>query len=201
MKHTLYSKGKTRENAYFHEKDAELIERLRRGFELEAERQRLGEAIGVADQSILRNLQDLGYTRDTIMLLPLVPLVQVAWVDGELASRESERIRELVHIRGLGEGTPAFDLLESWLRRRPSDEFFLKTLCVIRNLLSALHEDELQTIKQDLISCCTYIARGSGAILGLGNEIGSAEQQLLAEIANALELENREAARAIVRQL
>ena len=155
----------------------------------------------LADQSILRNLQDLGYTRDTVMLLPLVPLVQVAWADGELTLRESERIRELAHIRGLGEGTPAFDLLETWLRRRPSDEFFLKTLRVIRNLLSALHQDELQVVKQDLISCCTYIARGSGAILGLGNEIGCAEQKLLADIATALEQENQEAARDIVRQL
>src|ERR1017187_7641658 len=103
----------------------------------------------LADQSILRNLQDLGYTRDTVMLLPLVPLVQVAWADGELTWREGERIRELAHVRGLGEGTPAFDLLETWLNHRPSDEFFLKTLCVIRNLLSALHLDELQTVKQD----------------------------------------------------
>jgi hypothetical protein len=135
------------------------------------------------------------------MLLPLVPLVQVAWADGELTWREGERIRELAHVRGLGEGTPAFDLLETWLNHRPSDEFFLKTLCVIRNLLSALHLDELQTVKQDLISCCTYIARGSGAILGLGDEIGGAEQKLLADIANALEQGHQEATRAIVRQL
>lgn len=200
MKH-IFAKGTAGEELYFHQKEAELFERLRHGFELEAERQRIGDAIGVADQSILRNLQDLGYTRDTIMLLPLVPLVQVAWADGELTLRESERIRELAHIRGLGEGTPAFDLLEAWLRRRPSDEFFLKTLRVIRNLLSALHQDELETVKQDLISCCTYIARGSGAILSLGNRIGCAEQKLLADIAAALEQENQEAARTIVRQL
>jgi hypothetical protein len=135
------------------------------------------------------------------MLLPLVPLVQVAWADGELSFRESKRIRELANIRGLAEGTPAFDLLERWLSRGPSDEFFLRTLSGIRNLLSVLRLEKLDAVKQDLISCCPYIAQGSGAILGLGKTIGSAEQKLLADIATALEQENPVLAREIVRQL
>jgi hypothetical protein len=72
---------------------------------------------------------------------------------------------------------------------------------VIRNLLSVLGPEELDAVKQDLISCCTYIAQGSGAILGLGNTIGSSEQKLLADIATALEQENPALAKKIVQQL
>ncbi len=201
MNHIFSPWGPAQETAYFRRKEAELLDHLRLERELEAERQRIAEAIGAADQSVLQTLQELGYTRDTVTLLPLVPLVQVAWADGELSLRESERIRELALIRGLGEGTPAFDLLETWLRHRPSDEFFLRTLRVIRNLLSVLRPEELGTVKQDLISCCTHIAKGSGAILGLGNEIGSIERKLLEDIAMALEQENPVAAREIVSQL
>jgi len=201
MNHIFSPLGPVQEIAFFHQKEAELLDHLRLERELEAGRQRIAEAIGATDQSILQTLQELGYTRDTVTLLPLVPLVQVAWADGELSLRESERIRELAHIRGLGKGTPAFDLLETWLCHRPSDEFFLRTLRVIRNLLSVLRPEELRAVKQDLISCCTYIAQGSGAILGLGHEIGSAERKLLEDIAMALEQENLVAAKEIVRQL
>jgi hypothetical protein len=201
IKHLFSALGPAQESAYFHQKESELLDHLRREKGLEAERQQIAEEIGMADQSILQDLQELGYTRETVMLLPLVPLVQVAWADGELSLRESERIRELANIRGLAEGTPAFDLLERWLGRGPSDEFFLRTLRVIRNLFSVLRSEELEAVKQDLISCCTYIAQGSGAILGLGNTIGSSEQKLLADIATALEQENPALAKEIVQQL
>ena len=48
MKHMLFAQGTAGEELYFHQKDAELLDRLRRGFELEAERQRIGDAIGVS---------------------------------------------------------------------------------------------------------------------------------------------------------
>jgi hypothetical protein len=201
MVHIFSAHGPAQENTYFRQKEAELLDHLRSEKKLETERKRIEEAIGVTDQSILQDLWELGYTCDTVMLLPLVPLLQVAWADGELSCRETERIRELAHVRGLMEGTPAFDLLERWLSRKPTDEFFLKTLGVIRNLLSVLCPEELNVVKQDLISCCTYIAQGSGAILGLGNTIGAVEQKLLADIAIELEQKNHAAAREIVRQL
>jgi hypothetical protein len=49
--------GPAQENAYFHQKEAELFDHLRREKELEAERQRIAEEIGMADQSILQDLQ------------------------------------------------------------------------------------------------------------------------------------------------
>jgi hypothetical protein len=145
---------------------------------LRLEGRKIGEAIGVADQGILQSLRDLGYTRDTVVLLSLVPLVQVAWANGEVSSREPKRIRELAHMRGIGEGTPAFDLLESCL----SDEVFLKTLRVIGRLLNALRPDERNAVKQEFISSCSYVTQGSGAVLGLGNAIGFSERRLLEEM-------------------
>jgi hypothetical protein len=43
----------------------------------------------------------LGYTSDTVVLLPLVPLVQIAWANREVSSRELERIRELLTCAAL----------------------------------------------------------------------------------------------------
>jgi len=47
---------------------------------LEVERKQMAEAVGADDPKIFQELQELGYTRDTVKLLYLVPLVHVAWI-------------------------------------------------------------------------------------------------------------------------
>ena len=71
-----------REEAYFRQKEAELIEELRRRFHQQQDRERLAEEVGVHDEQILRTFEELGFSRDTVTILHLVPLVQVAWSDG-----------------------------------------------------------------------------------------------------------------------
>jgi hypothetical protein len=201
MKHIFSALGPAQENLYFRQKEAELLNHLRREAGLAAGLQRIGGAAGAADQDLLHGLLDLGYTSDTVVLLPLVPLVQIAWANREVSSRESERIRELAHTRGIDEGSPAFDLLESWLSRGFSDEFFRKTLRVIGRLLNALRPDERNAVKQEFISSCSYVAQGSGAILGLGNAIGFPERKLLEEIAGTFEQESKKSADEIARRM
>jgi hypothetical protein len=148
MNHIFAPLGPAQEDAYFRNKEAELLDRRRRQAELEAEVRRIGESIGAVDQRVLQGLLDLGYTRDTVVLLPLVPVVQIAWANGEVSSREAKRIRELALLRGLGEGTPAFKLLASWLVRKPSEEFLLESLRVIRCLLSARRPEDLSAARR-----------------------------------------------------
>ena len=37
---------------------------------------------GLSDPELLRDLNELGFTPETVTLLPLVPIVQVAWAEG-----------------------------------------------------------------------------------------------------------------------
>lgn len=101
MKHVFSALGPAQENLYFRLKEAELLDHLRREAGLAAGLQRIGGAAGAADQDLLHGLLDLGYTSDTVVLLPLVPLVQIAWANREVSSRELERIRELLTCAAL----------------------------------------------------------------------------------------------------
>ena len=56
--------GKGREEAYFRQKEAELIEKLRRKFHEEQDRERLAEEVGVHDEQILSAFEELGFTRE-----------------------------------------------------------------------------------------------------------------------------------------
>ena len=89
------------EEEYFHRKEKELIEKMRRHAEEESARRRLGEKAGVASEDILNDLQELGYTPETVMLLHLTPLIQTAWAEGSITPRERELIIKAARSRGI----------------------------------------------------------------------------------------------------
>ena len=53
----------------------------------------------VEDVEILDALQELGYSRDTIFLLFLVPVIHVGWIDGQVTEQEREAILEIARQR------------------------------------------------------------------------------------------------------
>src|SRR5690606_11858988 len=139
------------EAEYFQRRERELIEKMRERARREKERQELAERAGVADEEILRQLEELGYTRDTVTLVHLVPLLHVAWIDGRVSDAERERILEVARIRGVEPGSEAYRQLEGWLERRPAEGFFEDTLRLIGDLLQALPDEERERSRQDLV--------------------------------------------------
>lgn len=187
------------EEDFFRKKEQALIEKLRQDAQAAAEQRQIAEAIGVADEKTLKDLQKLGYTRETVVLLHLVPLVQVAWAEGDVSKRERELIFEAARLRGIEVRSAAHIKLVGWLERRPSEEFFHKTLAVIQAILHALPPEKQEGSKRDLIAYCTRIAEASGGILGFGSKINDAEDALLRKIAGMLEASHKSAAKQVLK--
>lgn len=200
-KDTFSDLRRTREAEYFYRKEKELMEKLRQRAKAEAERRQMGEILGVADQEILQDLQELGYSRDTVNLLHLVPLLHVAWIDNALSTREVDQIRQAAEARGIQKGSAALGQLEDWLSHRPTDEFFEKTLRVIRDVLQLLPPEKRRAGTGDLVSCCTQIASASGGLLGLTSKISEPERKLLEQIAAELQQSHQGAAKGVVQTL
>ncbi|MGH9764358.1 MAG: hypothetical protein ACREDR_48795 [Blastocatellia bacterium] len=173
------------EDEYFHRKEQELIEKLHRRARLDAERKKMAEALGFANLEILDHLQEMGYRSDTIALLFLVPLVQVAWAEGVVTKRERELVLKVAASRGIQESSPAYRQLVGWLDQRPSEEFFEDTLRVISALLAEEPAARSQNDQRDLVSYCTQIAKVSGGILGIG-AISSDERTVIEHIVREL---------------
>lgn len=179
-----------REEDYFHQREQEFIERMRRRMALEAECRELAETLGVNDIELLRTLQEMGYTRATVRLLYLVPLVQMAWAEGRVSRSERELILEAARLRGIEPGSAAYERLSEWLSERPSEEFFERTLRLIGAMLQALPPEERETGKRDLVSYCAQVAEVSGGLVGfvgLGSRVCREERELLERIAARLE--------------
>lgn len=179
----LSQRGKSLEEEYFHRKEKELIEKLRQKSAREGQLKELSEATGIPNEEILQTLQELGYTRETVALLHLVPLIHIGWADGKISKQEREMILEAANMRGVTEDSPAYKQLKDWLDNRPGEEFFEQTLRVIADLLQTSPES---SGAGDLLTQSMQVASASGGILGLGNRISDEEQALLERIAAAL---------------
>jgi hypothetical protein len=175
------------EEDYFQRKERELIEKLRKRREAEAQRQELSEGTGTSNEEVLQTLQDLGYTRDTVLLLHLIPLISVAWADDKVTGPERELIIEAAKLRGIDEDSGAYKQLDDWLTNRPSEKFVDQTLRVIANLAETNTAEETATRRQNLLELATRVAAASGGILGFGNKISAEEQDVLDRIAARLE--------------
>jgi hypothetical protein len=185
-KEFLGDRRRKEEEEYFRRQEQLLIDQLRQRAREEATRRDMAERTGVADQEILRDLEMLGYTPDTVRLLHLVPLLQVASADGGVSDRERALVIEAARAHGVEAGSAADQQLATWLATPPATEFLDKTLRVSGAILQALPSEERDGCMRDLLSYSTAIASASGGILGFG-KVSQAEQRILARITEELE--------------
>jgi len=184
-KDAFADRGRSLEEEYFHRKERELIDKMRVRAAADDARRRLGEMAGVADEEVLSDLQALGYTPETVMMLYLVPVIQIAWAEGGVSQKERDLIVKAARSRGITEGTPCDQQLNLWLSTRPSDEMFEKSLRAIRTLLQAQPADARDASEKDLLSLATAIASASGGIVGFG-AVSAEERQMLSHINDEL---------------
>lgn len=187
------------ESEYFQRRERELIEKMRARTRELAEEHQLGEATGISDDEVLKALHDLGYTRETVTLVHLVPLLHVAWIDGAVSPAERAGILEAARLRGVDESSPAYRQLVQWLDTRPLDGFFEDTLRLIGNLLAAMPDEARAKAKGTLLAFANAIAEASGGILGLGSKVSADERAVIERIAREMEAAHASAVKQVVR--
>lgn len=181
----LADRGRALEEDYFRKKDRELIEKMRAADAVAKARRDLGASTGVSDPALLDELQALGFTPDTVPLLPLIPLVRVAWAEGGVSAEERKKIVDLARARGIAAGGAADRQLADWLARQPSESVFTRATRLISAVMSRQSTNASSLSADDLVKYCEEIAAASGGLFGIG-KVSSEERKLLASIAAEL---------------
>jgi hypothetical protein len=176
---------RAREEEHFRKKDRELIEKLRQADRDAKANRALEEQTGIHDLTMLHELTALGFTPETIALLPLVPMIQVAWARAGISDAERSMIVNLARTRGIAAGSAADHQLSAWLEHRPSEETFHKAERLIRAIIDSPGGGALHLSADDLIALCDRIAHASGGIFGIGR-VSREEREALEEIAAAI---------------
>lgn len=187
------------ESEYFQRRERELIEKMRARARELAEVHEMGQATGISDDEVLKALHDLGYTRETVTLVHLVPLLHVAWIDGSVSAAERAGILEAARLRGVEESSPAYRQLLGWLDKKPLDGFFEDSLRLIGDLLSAMPDDARAKARTTLLAFALAIAEASGGILGLGPKVSDEERSVIDRIAREIEAAHGTAVKQVVR--
>ena len=176
-----------REEEYFRRQDRELIEKMRRASESAQERLALETQTGIHDPEMLQQLQDLSFTPGTIPLLPLIPVLQVAWAEGGISVAERAAIVALARSRGITAGSEADHQLNAWLDHRPSADTFRKATRLIAAMVDHPGEGFQDLTADDLLKYCERIAHASGGLFGIGAvsaEERAALEQITAQLKN-----------------
>ena len=183
----LADRKKALEESYFAKESARLAERLRAEREKTAAAEGLAQASGISDAELIEKLTEIGITPDTWAALSLLPLVEVAWADGEIDAKEQRAVLSGAEANGVSKGSPSYRLLESWLEARPDARFLEAWGETIVVLCAQLSESGRQALEAEIIGRARAVAQATGGILGLGSKVSSKEAAVLSQLEKAFQ--------------
>ena len=173
------------EEVFFAQQDQALLRRLREADATKSKKEALSAASGIADDAVLDKLISLGVDGATIAALSLVPLVLVAWADGEIDEKEREAVLAAAAEAGIEEKGPGHQLLGRWLSNRPPPQLLATWTGYIRAISPTLSEGALERLKSDLLGRARKVSEAAGGFLGAGWKTSPAEREVMAKLEKA----------------
>lgn len=167
------------EDVFFLQRDQELIRQRRELAQLKETAETLSRASGITDDLVLRRLIELNVRPETVAALSLVPLIEVAWADGELHDREKDAILRAAGECGISPGSMEHGLLNSWLKQSPPEELLTAWIHYVKGLRARMSPMELAHLRKALLDHADDVARAAGGFLGLTNPVSAAEKKVL----------------------
>jgi hypothetical protein len=175
---TLEERGRALENQFFDKENKAKIAAMKEKLDAQQTREELRKASGMSDDAVLDKLVELGLRSNTIAALSLVPLIAVAWADGEIQDNERTAILQGAHGKGLEQGTDGYELLQTWLKTKPSEDLFVAWESYIKALASQLNDEQNRLLKNQIVGFAKMVATSAGGLLGFGKVSGSEEKML-----------------------
>lgn len=188
------------EEEFFQKQNQALINAMKQKLAAEEAARSLAESTGITDAALLERLAAFGFDAETAAVLHLVPMVQVAWADGEIQADEKELLLEAADAHGVTSG-PARAKFESLLAQAPPAALLDTAIDFIKALLAALPDAEANQACADMTALSYKVAQASGGIFGLFKKVDDDEKAVLRRIAERLAADHPDAAKGLLRKL
>jgi hypothetical protein len=177
----LAKSAKALEESFFARENEKLLAKLRRQAQLQERRETLRTALNIDDDTVLAHLVDLDVSPEAVVAFSLVPLVWVAWADGEIQDAERAAVLKAADERGVKAGSVNHDLLQSWLLRKPEPVLVEAWRHHAKALHGSLTPEESAALRVQVMGTARRVAEAAGGILGLGS-ISAAERKTLEDL-------------------
>ncbi|MBU0713795.1 MAG: TerB family tellurite resistance protein [Verrucomicrobia bacterium] len=173
------------EDMFFRKQDQKLVDQYRALQKMKETQAALAKVSGIRNDAILKKLVELNIRPETLVSLSLVPLVEIAWADGHVDTREKNAILNAVNQSKQVCGSMDHELLERWLKQRPPPQLLEAWMHYMRGLCEQLRREEVTALKEEFIKQARTIADASGGFLHLGGNISKSEGNLLQKLESA----------------
>ena len=175
------------EDAFFKERDQRLMEKMRSQLSSLEEKRQLAHDTGIVEEHVLTSLVAAGVKADTLAAVTLIPLVELAWCDGNVAAEERDAVLNAANGQGIRSDSASYELLNSWLSERPDPKILGAWKEYVRELARIMPKNSLASLKKTMLDRLNKVASSAGGFLGLST-ISKHEQAKIDEIARSWEV-------------
>lgn len=184
-KEFLGDRERALEEAFFAQQDEALLRRLREADAAKSKKEALSAVSGIADDAVLNKLVALGVESAAVAALSVIPLVLVAWADGELDAKERGAVLSAAAEAGIDEKGAGYQLLSRWLATKPPPQLLATWTDYIRAISPTLNEGARRDLKANLLGRARKVAEAAGGFLGAGWKTSPAEKDVMARLEKA----------------
>lgn len=182
----LKAKARALEDSFFAKENERILQELRAATAREEKKKEFREYLNVENEEVLDALIELSVEPETLAAFTLVPLVEVAWADGEIQAKERDAIIKAAIDQGVEENSPTAQLLKNWLKTPPDPQLLDTWKGYIEELQGSLSANTRAHMKTSVMGRARAIAEAAGGFLGVAS-ISKAEKKMLEELEWAFE--------------
>jgi hypothetical protein len=172
------------EEAFFKERDQHLLAKLRSELSSMEQRRQVGHVTGIVEEHVLDTLVTAGVRSETLAAVGLIPLVEVAWCDGDVAPGERDAVLNAAVANGIHPDSAAYALLKRWLDERPDPRIIDAWKEYVHELARVTPKKTIVAMKKNMLDRAHRVAAAAGGFLGL-SAISKHEHAKIEELAKA----------------
>jgi len=172
------------EDAFFKERDQQLMKKMRSQLSTMEEKLKLAHVTGIVEEHVLASLVQAGVKADTLGAVALIPMVEVAWCDGNVADEERDAVLNAASGLGIRSDSASYELLSHWLSERPDPKIIGAWKEYVHEMARIMPKDSLASLKKNMLDRVNKVASSAGGFLGLST-VSKNEQTKIDELARA----------------
>ena len=175
------SLGRTMEDLFFQAHDQHMIETRRELEKMQETKENLSKVSGIKNEAVLAKLVALDIRPEILATLFAIPLIEVAWADGEMHEMERSKLLAYADKAGLMNKKIDPKIISVWLKQRPDPALMEAWVHYIQALSAQLSEENRRALKDEVMTDARNIAQAAGGFLGF-RTISEAEQNMLVKL-------------------
>ena len=187
QKGSISGRRRELEEKFFCERDRQLLEALRKEAASKERKKALAEATGIADEDLIARLDELEIGGETLAALSLIPLIAVAWADGNIDEKERQAVLAAAEQKGMSPEHAGHQLLDRWLRQKPDGKLLEVWKGYVSVIAPTLSDTARAALKADLLGRARDVAETAGGLLGLICKVSGTEQAVIDELEKAFD--------------